>query len=74
MIRDTGKRKDKLEDDLTMLQQIRDENPAAGSQFLEYLVLQKRSLVSVIALYFSIRLITVGTESRSAYANGGDMC
>lgn len=33
-------------DDIALLQQIRDANPAAGAQFLEHLILQKRSTVS----------------------------
>ncbi|KAJ7774542.1 hypothetical protein DFH07DRAFT_952255 [Mycena maculata] len=43
MPRETGKRPQRPEDDLSLLEQIRDANPAAGAQFLEYLVLQKRS-------------------------------
>jgi hypothetical protein len=45
MSRDSNKRRDKKEDDLTLLQQIREANVAAGEHFLEYLVLQRRSLV-----------------------------
>ena len=41
-----NKRRERPEDDLLMLQQVADANPVAGVQFLEYLVLQKRSLVS----------------------------
>ncbi|KAJ7452354.1 hypothetical protein B0H11DRAFT_2073067 [Mycena galericulata] len=43
MPRETGKRPQRPEDDLSLLEQIREANPAAGAQFLEYLVLQKRS-------------------------------
>ncbi|KAJ7343434.1 hypothetical protein DFH08DRAFT_937969 [Mycena albidolilacea] len=43
MPRETGKRPHRPEDDLSLLEQIREANPAAGAQFLEYLVLQKRS-------------------------------
>ncbi|KAJ7685236.1 hypothetical protein DFH06DRAFT_1357108, partial [Mycena polygramma] len=43
MPRDMGKRPQRPEDDLLLLEQIREANPAAGAQFLEYLVLQKRS-------------------------------
>ena len=43
--KETSKRKDKHEDDIAMLQQFQEENPIAGAQFLEHLVLQKRSLV-----------------------------
>jgi hypothetical protein len=35
----------KMGDDVALLHQVRDANPAAGDQFLEYLVLQKRSTV-----------------------------
>ncbi|KAJ7046834.1 hypothetical protein C8F04DRAFT_1061878 [Mycena alexandri] len=43
MPRESGKRPHRPEDDLSLLEQIREANPAAGAQFLEYLVLQKRS-------------------------------
>ncbi|KAI0052121.1 hypothetical protein FA95DRAFT_1602084 [Auriscalpium vulgare] len=39
----SSKRGQKTADDLAMLQQLRTENPEAAAQFLEYLVLQKRS-------------------------------
>ncbi|KDQ52181.1 hypothetical protein JAAARDRAFT_40532 [Jaapia argillacea MUCL 33604] len=38
-----GKRTGKAEEDLALLQKIRDVNPNAALQFLEYLVLQRRS-------------------------------
>ncbi|KAJ7219323.1 hypothetical protein GGX14DRAFT_591509 [Mycena pura] len=41
--RESGKRPQQPDDDLSLLHQIREANPAAGAQFLEYLVLQKRS-------------------------------
>ncbi|KAF7323021.1 hypothetical protein HMN09_00081900 [Mycena chlorophos] len=41
--RESGKRPQRPEDDLILLGQIREANPAASAQFLEYLVLQKRS-------------------------------
>lgn len=44
--KETSKRKDKHEDDIAMLQQLQEESPIAGAQFLEHLVLQKRSVVS----------------------------
>ncbi|KAJ7235454.1 hypothetical protein B0H12DRAFT_1141579 [Mycena haematopus] len=43
MPRETGKRPHRPEDDISLLEQIREANPTAGAQFLEYLVLQKRS-------------------------------
>ncbi|KAJ6596948.1 hypothetical protein DFH09DRAFT_106793 [Mycena vulgaris] len=42
MPRETGKRPQRPEDDISLLEQIREANPDAGAQFLEYLVLQKR--------------------------------
>ncbi|KAJ7285781.1 hypothetical protein C8J57DRAFT_1285778 [Mycena rebaudengoi] len=42
--RENGKRPHRPDDDLLLLEQIREANPSAGAQFLEYLVLQKRSL------------------------------
>ncbi|KAJ7632673.1 hypothetical protein FB45DRAFT_913126 [Roridomyces roridus] len=44
MPRETGKRPQRPEEDISLLEQIREANPIAGAQFLEYLVLQKRSL------------------------------
>ncbi|KAF7304926.1 hypothetical protein MKEN_01206900 [Mycena kentingensis (nom. inval.)] len=41
--RESGKRPQRPEDDLALLEQIREAIPAASAQFLEYLVLQKRS-------------------------------
>ncbi|KDR79882.1 hypothetical protein GALMADRAFT_61975 [Galerina marginata CBS 339.88] len=43
MPRDTGKRRERPEEDIALLEQIQEANPAAGSQYLEYLVLQRRS-------------------------------
>jgi hypothetical protein len=54
--RDTTKRRDKPEDDLLTLQQVTDANAVAGIQFLEHLVLQKRSLVS---FFLSFRWCTL---------------
>lgn len=45
MARDSNKRH-KIEDDLVLLQQIKEANPEAGAQYLEHLVLQKRILAS----------------------------
>jgi len=47
MSRDMGKRRERPEEDLELLEQIRDVDPVAGVQFLEYLVLQKRSTVGL---------------------------
>lgn len=43
--RETGKRREKVEDDETLLAQIQETSPEAGAQFLEHLVLQKRTSV-----------------------------
>ncbi|PPQ74920.1 hypothetical protein CVT26_011356 [Gymnopilus dilepis] len=43
MPRDAGKRRDKPEEDIALLDEIQEANPAAGSQYLEYLVLQRRT-------------------------------
>ncbi|KAJ3492453.1 hypothetical protein NLJ89_g11233 [Agrocybe chaxingu] len=43
MPRDTGKRKERPEEDIALLEQIQEANAAAGAQYLEYLVLQRRS-------------------------------
>ncbi|THH17699.1 hypothetical protein EW146_g3170 [Bondarzewia mesenterica] len=56
------KRAQKSEDDVAMLRQIREANPEAGIQFLEYLVLQKRNtdrtLHSELALICVDQLLT----------------
>ncbi|KAF8878476.1 hypothetical protein CPB84DRAFT_1817502 [Gymnopilus junonius] len=43
MPRDTGKRREKPEEDIALLEQIQEANPVAGTQYLEYLVLQRRT-------------------------------
>ncbi|KAF9479756.1 hypothetical protein BDN70DRAFT_906111 [Pholiota conissans] len=43
MPKDAGKRRERPEDDVALLDQIYEANPAAGAQYLEYLVLQRRS-------------------------------
>lgn len=48
MTRDTGKRRERPEEDIALLEQIREANSTAGAQFLEYLVLQRRSSVGVV--------------------------
>lgn len=50
MPKDTGKRRERPEEDLVLLEKIKGANPAAGFQFLEYLVLQRRSTVSHLLL------------------------
>jgi hypothetical protein len=46
MPKDSGKRRERPEEDIALLEQIQDASPAAGAQYLEYLVLQRRSSVS----------------------------
>ncbi|KAG6865541.1 hypothetical protein C0991_001734 [Blastosporella zonata] len=43
MPKDSGKRREKPEEDLALLEAIKEANPAAGIQYLEYLVLQRKS-------------------------------
>ncbi|KAG6833263.1 hypothetical protein H0H87_009438 [Tephrocybe sp. NHM501043] len=43
MPKDSGKRRERPEDDLALLESIKEANPAAGLQYLEYLVLQRKS-------------------------------
>ncbi|KJA17616.1 hypothetical protein HYPSUDRAFT_46248 [Hypholoma sublateritium FD-334 SS-4] len=43
MPKDNGKRRERPEEDIALLEQIQDANPAAAAQYLEYLVLQRRS-------------------------------
>ncbi|RDB17168.1 Transforming growth factor-beta receptor-associated protein 1 [Hypsizygus marmoreus] len=43
MPKDGGKRRERPEEDLALLEQIKEANPAAGIQYLEYLVIQRRS-------------------------------
>jgi hypothetical protein len=45
MPKDSGKRRERPEEDLALLEQIKDANEEAGAQYLEYLVLQRRSTV-----------------------------
>ncbi|KAF8632341.1 hypothetical protein AX15_001925 [Amanita polypyramis BW_CC] len=42
MLKDTGKRKDKPEDDIVLLDQVQAANERVGQEYLEYLVLQRR--------------------------------
>ena len=45
-----GRRQNRQEDDLALLQQIQESDASAGAQYLEHLVLQKRS--QVCSVYF----------------------
>ncbi|KAG7448550.1 uncharacterized protein BT62DRAFT_929636 [Guyanagaster necrorhizus] len=53
----TSKRREKLEDDSALLKQISEANPAAGSQYLEHLVLQKRNPSRVLHEQFATALV-----------------
>lgn len=54
---DPGKRWERPEEDLELLEQIKGANSVAGLQFLEYLVFQKRSIVSCLVMKITICLI-----------------
>ncbi|KAF9530289.1 hypothetical protein CPB83DRAFT_868731 [Crepidotus variabilis] len=43
MPKDTGKRRERPEEDISLLKQIQEASPSAAAQFLEFLVLQRRS-------------------------------
>jgi hypothetical protein len=51
MSRDSSKRREKIEDEVALLQQIQDADSAAGEQFLEHLVLHKRGTVREKSIY-----------------------
>ncbi|KAK0458932.1 uncharacterized protein EV420DRAFT_1541370 [Desarmillaria tabescens] len=53
----TSKRREKLEDDSALLKQISEANPAAGSQYLEHLVLQKRTPSRALHEQFATALV-----------------
>ena len=46
-----GRRQNRQEDDLALLQQIQESDASAGAQYLEHLVLQKRSQVCSVYFY-----------------------
>jgi len=50
MPRESGKRRvnTKPEDERLLLEQIREANPSAVTQYLEYLIIQRRSVVSIL--------------------------
>lgn len=55
MSRDIGKRRERPEEDIALLEQIQDANAAAANRYLEYLVLQRRSTVCSLACYSIFR-------------------
>lgn len=63
MPRDTGKRRERPEEDIALLEQIESANPTAGIVYLEYLVLQKRSTVRSIYFLTVYRLLTYNKVS-----------
>ncbi|THV05369.1 hypothetical protein K435DRAFT_961137 [Dendrothele bispora CBS 962.96] len=57
MPRDNGKRRDKGEEDFALLEQIKQTSPAAVIQFLEYLILQKRSTSKDIHMQYAVTCV-----------------
>jgi hypothetical protein len=77
ILKDPGKRKERPEEDLELLEQIREANSVAGMQFLEYLVLQKRSTVGFLLQSFAIPLfflIPFYVVTRTPYTAGNVIC
>jgi hypothetical protein len=72
MSRDIGKRRERPEEDIALLEQIQDANAAAALRYLEYLVLQRRSTVCSLACYPNFRpfihAVTVFSVKGLAYA------
>ena len=69
MSRDIGKRRERPEEDIALLEQIQDANAAAALRYLEYLVLQRRSTVCSLACYPIFKpLIHTTTVKGFAYA------
>ena len=50
--KDAGKRKERPEEDLALLDQVAEANTAAGQEYLEYLVLHRKSSVSVFRIIY----------------------
>jgi hypothetical protein len=70
ILKDMGKRRERPEEDLELFEQIREANSVAGMQFLEYLVLQKRSTVCYVLLNFGMPysfLIPFSVVTRTPY-------
>jgi len=42
-LKEAGKRKEKSEEDIALLDQVKEANASAGQEYLEYLVLQRKS-------------------------------
>ena len=57
MSRDIGKRRERPDEDIALLEQIQDANAAAANRYLEYLVLQRRSTVCSLACYSFLDLL-----------------
>ena len=70
--RETGKRREKPEEDVALLNQIEEANPAAGVQYLEYLVLRRRSNVCLLPSPCSLVRMrkTLFFISRGSYIQG----
>ena len=58
MTRDIGKRRERPEEDIALLEQIQDANAAAAIRYLEYLVLQRRTTVCSWAFHSFLDLLS----------------
>jgi hypothetical protein len=78
MSRDIGKRRERPEEDIALLEQIQDANLAAANRYLEYLVLQRRSSVCHLAYYsflgFLFTLILFFHKSRDLHMRLAQSC
>ena len=78
MSRDIGKRKERPEEDIALLEQIQDANPAAAIRYLEYLVLQRRSTVcSSVCYSFQASIFTLSPsflQSRDLHMRLAQSC
>uniref|UniRef100_A0A0W0GCB0 Vacuolar sorting protein 39/Transforming growth factor beta receptor-associated domain-containing protein n=1 Tax=Moniliophthora roreri TaxID=221103 RepID=A0A0W0GCB0_MONRR len=53
MPKETGKRRNKPEEDKMLLEQLKESNPTAALQFLEHLILQRRSVTPDIHIQYA---------------------
>lgn len=58
MSRDIGKRRERPDEDIALLEQIQNANATAAIRYLEYLVLQRRSTVCYLACYSFLDLLS----------------
>lgn len=66
MPKDSGKRRERPEEDLALLEQIMAANEEAGAQYLEYLVLQRRSTVWKFESFDRCRKLTSAYSPRTS--------